>query len=217
MLQIKTFTFNDFQENTYLLYDESKECIIIDPGCYHASERDALTDFITDKKLKPVRLLNTHCHLDHVFGNAFVAEKYNLGLEIHAKDLPMLQAYASVCARWGVLLDTISGKQPVPSRFMEDGETITFGKNASLEVVFVPGHSPGSVAFFCKEQNFAIAGDVLFYGSIGRTDLPGGNHATLIESIKTRIFPLGDAVTVYSGHGMKTSVGFEKRNNPFLQ
>jgi hydroxyacylglutathione hydrolase len=217
MLQIKAFTFNDFQENTYILYDETKECIIIDPGCNTSAERDMLADFISNKKLIPVRLLNTHCHLDHVFGNAFVAEKYNLGLEIHAKDLPMLQNYQFVCTRWGVMLDEISGKQPTPTRFMEDGETINFGKDNTLEVIFVPGHSPGSVAFFCKQQAFMISGDVLFHGSIGRTDLPGGNHATLIESIKTRILPLGDAVTVYSGHGMKTSVGFEQRNNPFLQ
>jgi hydroxyacylglutathione hydrolase len=217
MLQIKAFTFNDFQENTYILYDETKECIIIDPGCNTAAERDILADFISHKKLIPVRLLNTHCHLDHVFGNAFVAEKYNLGVEIHIKDLAMLQNYQMVCARWGVVLDEISGKQPAPSRFMEDGELITFGKDTTLEVIFVPGHSPGSVAFFCKEQGFVISGDVLFYGSIGRTDLPGGNHAVLIESIKTRILPLGDAITVYSGHGMKTSVGFERRNNQFLQ
>ncbi len=211
MITIQSFTFGPFQENTYILFDETKECIIIDPGCYDEAERAELAAFIESKKLKPVKLINTHCHLDHVFGNGFVADKYNLKLEINKQDLPVLDAYLTTCGLYGLNAEP----SPAPSVFLDEGDIVRFG-NAELEILFTPGHSPGSITFYNREQKFMIAGDVLFYGSIGRTDLPGGNYETLINNIKTKLFPLGDDYTVYSGHGPETNTGFERKNNPFL-
>lgn len=212
MTLVAEFTFNPFQENTYIVYDETKECVIFDPGCYTQAEKDQLTAFIENEGLKPVRLINTHCHLDHVFGNHFVATKYELGLEIHKGELPVLQAAPQVSMMYGIPFPEPS---PEPSAFIEEGATLTFG-NTQLEVLLTPGHSPASISFFCKKQKFVIAGDVLFYQSIGRTDLPGGDFPTLMKSIKEQLFPLGDDVTVYSGHGPSTSIGYERKHNPFL-
>lgn len=212
MAQIVQLVFNDFQENTYLLFDDSGECIIIDPGCNDDAERQELASEIARRQLRPVRLLNTHCHLDHVFGNAFVANSWSLPLEIHREDLPMLQAVPQVCRMYGL---TEPEPSPAPGRFLEEGEIVEFG-NTRLEVIHTPGHSPGSVSFFCEADRFLISGDVLFYSSVGRSDFPGGNHQTLISSIKEKLFPLGDDVRVYSGHGPATSIGFEKVHNPFL-
>ncbi len=211
MISIHSFTFNPIQENMYLLFDESKECVIIDPGCYDNSERAVLSDFISKNDLKPVKLLNTHCHLDHVFGNGYTAKKYDLKLEINKHDLPVLDAFEKSAALYGMNYDP----SPQPSVYLEEGDIISFG-NSRLEILFTPGHSPGSITFYNREQKFMIAGDVLFYGSIGRTDLPGGNFETLISSIKDKLFPLGDDFKVYSGHGQPTTIGFERKNNPFL-
>jgi glyoxylase-like metal-dependent hydrolase (beta-lactamase superfamily II) len=211
MISIHSFTFNPIQENTYLLYDETKECVIIDPGCYDEEERAMLSDFIEKEGLKPVKLLNTHCHLDHIFGNRFVAEKYKLKLEVNRRDLPILDAFQATCNLYGMNCDP----SPQPEIFLEEGDIVKFGKS-QLEILFTPGHSPGSITFYSKADKFMIAGDVLFYGSIGRTDLPGGNHQELISNIKTKLFPLGDDFKVYSGHGPVTNIGFEKKNNPFL-
>lgn len=211
MISIKSFVFGPFQENTYVLYDETKECVIIDPGCYDSRERTALEAFISSNGLKPVKLLNTHCHLDHIFGNGFVAEKYKLPLEINRADKPVFDAYLTTAGLYG--LD--ASPSPEPSVFLDEGDVVKFG-NSALEIVFTPGHSPGSITFFNREQKFMIAGDVLFYGSIGRSDLPGGNSETLINSIKNKLLPLGDDYTVYSGHGPSTTTGFERKNNPFL-
>ncbi len=211
MITVHSFTFNPFFENTYILFDESKECIIIDPGCNTTEEQQKLVDFIDSKQLRPVRLINTHCHLDHIFGNHFVAEKFQLGLEIHQDELPVLDFAVQSAAMYGVSVQ----QSPAPSRFIEDNEMIGFG-NSQLKSLLTPGHSPASLSFFSELDNFVIAGDVLFFGSIGRTDLPGGDHQTLINSIKDKLFPLGDSVVVYSGHGPKTSIGYEKQHNPFL-
>jgi hydroxyacylglutathione hydrolase len=211
MISIHYFTFGPFQENTYVLFDESKECIVIDPGCYDTAERAELAAFIDDKKLKPVRLINTHCHLDHVFGNAFVATTYNLKLEINKLDQPVLDSFLNTCRLYGLNAEP----SPAPSVYLNEGDIVKFG-NSTLEILFTPGHSPGSITFYNREQKFMIAGDVLFYGSIGRTDLPGGNFETLISSIKDKLFPLGDDFKVYSGHGPETNIGFERKNNPFL-
>ena len=213
MTLVASFTFNPFQENTYVLYDDTKECAIIDPGCYTEAEKTQLIDFIEENGLQPVKLINTHCHLDHIFGNRFIAEKYGLGLEIHKGELPVLQAAPQVSMMYGVPFPEVS---PEPSNFIAEGEVVSFG-NTKLEVLFTPGHSPASISFFCREDQFVIAGDVLFYQSIGRTDLPGGDFATLIASINEQLFPLGDEVTVYSGHGPSTSIGYERQNNPFLR
>ncbi len=211
MVKVVTFTFNPFQENTYILYDETKECIIFDPGCSNLTEKQQLVDFIEENELKPIRLINTHCHLDHIFGNKFIAEKYNLKLEIHKEELPVLTYASRAAAMYGVAIEP----SPAPGHFIKEGELITFG-NSQLETLLTPGHSPASLTFYSKEDQFIIAGDVLFRGSIGRTDLPGGDFDTLINSIRTKLFVLPDEVKVYPGHMQATTIGFEKRNNPFL-
>lgn len=211
MIQIQRFVFNPFEENTYILFNETNDCIIIDPGCLHSSEKEEIVRFIKNENLKPVRLLNTHCHIDHVFGNSFIANQYNLGLEIHKNDLAVLHSLPQVSHLYG-----FSAEGSVePSKFLDEGDKIVFG-NSSLDILFTPGHSPGSICFVSQEDKFVIAGDVLFYGSIGRTDLPGGDHETLLNSIRSKLFQLADDFVVFSGHGPETSIGFEKRNNPFL-
>jgi glyoxylase-like metal-dependent hydrolase (beta-lactamase superfamily II) len=211
MITIQVFTFNPFEENTYILFDETKECVIIDPGCSNKSEQEDMVNFISEESLKPVRLLNTHCHIDHVFGNTFIAKKYNLGLEIHQKDLQTLHSLPRVSHLYG-----LNAEESVdPSNFLNEGDQIRFG-NSTLDILFTPGHSPGSICFVSKEDKFVIGGDVLFNRSIGRTDLPGGDHATLLSSIREKLFVLEDDYTVLSGHGQETSIGFEKQNNPFL-
>ena len=211
MISIQTFVFGPFQENTYILFDETKDCIIIDPGCYNDSERSQLASFIEDNKLKPVKLINTHCHLDHIFGNGFIADKYHLKLEINKHDKPTLDSYLMSAKLYGLN----ASPSPQPSLYLNEGDTITFG-NSTLDIFFTPGHSPGSITFYNRNQKFIIAGDVLFYGSIGRSDLPGGDSETLISSIKNKLFSLEDDYKVYSGHGPSTSIGFERMNNPFL-
>jgi len=212
MAVVAEFTFNPFQENTYVLYDDTKECVIIDPGCYTAGEKEQLAAFIENADLKPVLLLNTHCHLDHVFGNAFVAKKYGLDLVIHKGELPVLAAVPEVSKMYGV---PNVEESPAPTKFLEGGDVVEFGES-KLEVLFTPGHSPASISFYSRKDGFVIGGDVLFQNSIGRTDLPGGDFPTLIRSIKEQFFPLGDDVRVYSGHGPATTVGAERQGNQFL-
>ena len=214
MISIASFVFNEFSENTFVLYDESKECLIFDPGCYTQSERDELAAFVEKNELKPVRLINTHCHVDHVFGNAFVAEKYDLGLEIHKGEEPVLEHYMRIASMYGF---TDAQASPVPSAFLKEEEEIVFGNNSKLKMLFTPGHSPASLSFYSQANGFVIAGDVLFNGSIGRTDLPGGDFKTLMASIFSELLPLGDETKVYCGHGPSTTIGHERRYNPFLK
>lgn len=211
MIHVASFTFNPFQENTYILYDETKECIIIDPGCYTENERKQLKAFITKENLKPVRLINTHCHLDHICGNAFIAKEYNLKLEAHEGEKVVLDASVSHGQMYGFVFEP----SPAIEIYLKEGEKITFGKS-ELSILYTPGHSPASISFYSAKDNFVIAGDVLFFMGIGRTDLPGGSHQTLLDSIRRELFTLPDATEVYNGHGQKTTVGFEKANNPFL-
>lgn len=211
MLQVDFFTFNPFQENTYILHDETKDCIIIDPGCYDADEKQKLYDFILKKELKPVRLLNTHCHIDHVLGNKFVADTFKLQLELHLMEVPLLRAVTEYGPQYGIYPDPI----PEPTLLIKEGDFIKFG-NTVLKVLLTPGHSPGSLCFYNEEQKLLISGDVLFQMSIGRTDLPGGNYNQLLASIKEVLFKLPDEVKVFPGHGPATTIGFEKVNNPFL-
>jgi len=214
MAHVISFTFNAFQENTYLVVDDrTKECVIFDPGCFDQGEKDILKTYIETEGLKPVRLINTHCHLDHVFGNKFVSETFNLPLEIHQGELVVLKSATQVALFYGL---PTPDESPEPSRFIEEGEDITFG-DTTLRAIFTPGHSPASLSFYSKKDEFIIAGDVLFKGSIGRTDLPGGDFDTLINVIKTKLFALPDTVKVYSGHGPSTTIGYEKQHNPFLQ
>jgi glyoxylase-like metal-dependent hydrolase (beta-lactamase superfamily II) len=212
MTQVKIFEFNPFAENTYLLYDETGECAIFDPGCYTEEERNALKDFITGQNLKPVRLINTHCHLDHVFGNAFVAKTWNLGLEIHEGELPMLERFEIVCQMYGI---PKSEPSPAPARYIRESEVIQFGKT-SLQVLFTPGHSPASISFYCREEGFVLAGDVLFLEGIGRTDIMGGNMDILLHSIRSQLFTLPEETLVFPGHGPATTIRHEKEYNPFL-
>ena len=211
-MNLAIFTFNPFQENTYVLYDDTKECIIFDPGCFENSEKLELDNFIAANDLKPVRLINTHCHIDHVFGNAFVAKRYGLQLEAHKGEIPVLASCERVGEMYGI--PYLEASPPI-SKFIEGGDVISFG-NTKLEAIFTPGHSPASLSFFCREENILIAGDVLFRESIGRTDLPGGDHDTLIKSIKEKLMILEDDVRVFPGHGPETTIGWEKVRNPFL-
>ena len=213
MIQIQSFIFNGFQENTYLLFDETKECIIIDPGCYDEQEQKTLEKFIAENELKPVQLINTHCHIDHVLGNNFVAHKWNLDLAMHELDLPTLHSVKDYCTVYGF---HNYEESPQPTRFLEEGGQIKFGKS-TLDILFTPGHAPGHIVLHSSKQHFVIVGDVLFQMSIGRTDLPGGDFDTLITSIKEKLFSLDDETTVYCGHGPSTNIGFEKANNPFLK
>jgi len=212
MLSIKAFTFNPVQENTYILYNENRQCCIIDPGCYFEQERASLKEYIEKSVLRPVLLLNTHCHLDHVFGNKFVHESWNLTLHIHEKEKIVLEAAPIAGKIWQLPFDNYEG----PLIMIKEGETIKVGDD-ELEIRFTPGHSPGSVCFYHEAGGFVIGGDVLFNGSIGRTDLPGGDYATLINSIQIQLFTLPDDTRVYSGHGPMTTIGFEKMNNPFVK
>ena len=212
MLSIKCFQFSPIQENTYLLYNEFNNCIIIDPGCYFEEEREILAQFILSNQLKPQILLNTHCHLDHVFGNKFISETYQLTPQIHPNEKQVLDYAPTSGLIYNMPFDNYVG----PLKYIEAGEKIKLD-NDELVSIFTPGHSPGSLSFYCKSQNFVIGGDVLFHRSIGRTDLPGGNFETLISSIKNELFVLPDETIVYSGHGEKTNIGDEKRENPFLK
>ncbi len=211
-MKIKSFTFNPFQENTYVVYDDTKECIIIDPGCYTDKERDELRRFITSEGLKPVKLINTHCHIDHVLGNKFTSELWDLELYMHKEDLPLLENAGNIGKMYG--FEDYEGS-PYPKHFLAQDDTLTFGES-SFKILFTPGHAPGHICLYSKENNLLIAGDVLFNGSIGRTDLPGGDYNTLIKSIKTKLLPLDENTIVYCGHGPSTSIGKEKMSNPFL-
>ncbi|HUR67237.1 MAG TPA: MBL fold metallo-hydrolase [Chitinophagaceae bacterium] len=212
MLSVKSFTFSPVQENTYVLYNEQKQCCIIDPGCYFPEERDELKTGIEKTGLTPVLLLNTHCHLDHVFGNKFIYDTWGLPLHLHEKEKPVLDFAPQSGIMWQLPFDNYDG----PLVYLKEGNNIRIGEE-ELEVRFVPGHSPGSIAFYHEAAGLIIGGDVLFNLGVGRTDLPGGDFDTIIQSIQTQFFTLPDETKVYSGHGPVTTIGFEKMNNPFTK
>jgi glyoxylase-like metal-dependent hydrolase (beta-lactamase superfamily II) len=213
MTSILSFTFNPVSENTFLVFDnETRETIIFDPGCLSPAEEQELVTAIEERQLRPVKLINTHCHFDHVFGNAFIKKKYDLELGIHELEAPLLESAPVVVNMYGMPPMTPS---PPADYFIHEGDTIILG-DASFDVLFCPGHSPGSICFYNKAEGYLIAGDVLFNGSIGRTDLPGGDHQTLIGSILTKLMPLPDETKVYPGHGGPTTIGKERTSNPFL-
>ncbi len=211
MLKIKSFVFSPIQENTYLLYNEFNDCLIIDPGCYFSEEKDELKDFIIQSSLLPRMLLNTHCHLDHVFGNKFVAETWGLTLQLHEKEKKLLDYAPTSGLMYNMPFDNYKGEYI----YLKEGDIVKLGED-KLAVIEAPGHSPGHICFYCAKQNFIISGDVLFNRSIGRTDLPGGNHETLLKNIREKLFVLPDETVVYSGHGPETTIGEEKKYNPFL-
>jgi hydroxyacylglutathione hydrolase len=211
MLKIQSFIFNPVRENTYLLYNEFKQCIVIDPGCYFDEEKELMKEFISRHSLQPVMLLNTHCHLDHVFGNKFIAETYRLTLQIHEKEKPVL-AYAPTSGlMYNLPFDNYEGKLIL----LKEGDKILLGQD-ELQIIEAPGHSPGSICFYCARQNFVMGGDVLFRGGIGRTDLPMGDHQALLNNIRNKLLVLPGQTVVYSGHGPSTTIEEEKMNNPFL-
>ncbi|MCX6204499.1 MAG: MBL fold metallo-hydrolase [Bacteroidetes bacterium] len=212
MLTIKDFCFSPFQENTYVLYNELKHAIIIDPGCYTRMEEKMLTDFINKQDLTPTLLLNTHCHLDHVFGNNYVSETYGLTAHFHPNEQIVIDRLPEAAAKWGVPTEAYKG----PVQYIQQDEIIPFGED-SFTVLLTPGHSPGSVCFYHAGQDFMIGGDLIFKDGVGRTDLPGANPQDLIKSIREQIFPLPDTLTIYSGHGPATTWGREKEHNPYIK
>ena len=211
MIQVKSFTCNPYQENAYILFDETLECVIVDPGMYTGEEQNAVLKFIAEQKLKPVLLLNTHCHIDHVLGNKFIYDTYGLLPQFHKGEEILLNSVTAYAPSMGIRYEV----SPLPETFLEESGDINFG-NSRLEIIFAPGHSPAHLCFYSANDKLLIAGDVLFYQSIGRTDLPGGNHDQLIASIRQKLFVLPDDCKVYPGHGPATTIGFEKKHNPFL-
>jgi hydroxyacylglutathione hydrolase len=211
MITITSFTFGPLAENTYLLHNENGELVIIDPGCYTAAERKVVSDFIAENKLSPKLLLNTHCHLDHVFGNKFIAGNWNLSPWLHAAEQPVLENAPLSGLQWGLPFDGYTG----PLHFLREGDIVSLGDD-TLKVIFAPGHSPGHCCFYCSGQQFLIGGDVLFRMGIGRTDLPGGDFDVLLNSIRRQLFTLPPETIVYPGHGEPTTIAFEMKHNPFL-
>lgn len=211
MIYIKDFEFNPFQEKTYILYDDTGSCVVVDPGSSNKEEEKQIETFISEKKLTPERVLLTHGHVDHVCGSDFLFRKYKLQPELHPEDLEM---YLSAVEH-GLVFDFRINPLPDPLPVLQEKKPVHFG-SSSLEVFHVPGHSQGSVAFHNREQKFVLVGDVLFKDTIGRTDLPGGSLDQLLNSIYSKLFPLGDDTKVYSGHGPETNIGIEKLSNPFL-
>lgn len=212
MLNIRVFEFNPYQENTLVISDESGQCALIDPGCHVASEQAVLTDYIETNGLTPILLLNTHGHIDHMLGNAWARDKWNLPFWTHR----IVEQELAQAPAWGMAMGLKVAPSPAPDHYLEAGDTVTVGSE-TLEVLFTPGHSPGHISFFHRAGKQLFSGDVLFQGSIGRTDLPGGDHATLMTNIVDQVLPLGDDVTVFPGHGPTTSIGAERRSNPFIQ
>lgn len=212
MLAVQVFTFSPIQENTYVLVNEQGEGVVIDPGCYDEAEREALADFFTQNGVQPKLLLQTHCHLDHVFGTRWLAGAYNLVPHLHPLEEELLSLGPAMGLAWDMPFDSYQG----PLVYLEPGQILNIGEDR-LEVLFVPGHSPGHCCFYCAAQGFVIGGDALFRDSIGRTDLPGGDHETLLRSIRERLFTLPGDTIVLPGHGPGTTIGYEKRHNPFLR
>jgi len=211
-MTIKTFTFNPIQENTYLVYDETNEAVVIDAGCISEIEKRALKNYIEENNLILKRVLNTHLHFDHQFGNKFLYTTFGIKPEACKEDEYLLENVVAQTRSFGIAADEEA--QPIGD-YITDNQELKFG-NTTFKAMHVPGHSPGSMAFYEEKEGILFAGDVLFRGSIGRTDLPKGDYATLIQSITNKLLPLPDSTVVYSGHGPTTTIGFERKNNPFI-
>jgi glyoxylase-like metal-dependent hydrolase (beta-lactamase superfamily II) len=211
-LHLKWFTFNLFSENTYILYGDDKDCIIFDPGCSNQQEEETLVSFIEEKQLVPSRLILTHAHIDHILGVRFIANKYKLKPEMHAADVGVYESGAQVARMYGIPFN----QGPQPELFLNEESKIIIDES-TIEILHTPGHSPGSICFYSKVNNFVIGGDVLFNGSIGRTDLPGGDFETLSKSIRTKLYVLPNNTRVFCGHGESTLIGNEKLHNPFVK
>lgn len=211
MIKLKKFTFNPFSENTYLLWDDTLECTIIDPGCSDKQEREALASFISEQGLNAAQLIYTHCHIDHILGHAWACEKYGLSPKYHIDEEAVMEMGKITGDMYGVALE----EGPRATEYLAHGDIVTIGET-EFSCIHCPGHSPGSLVFYDGKQ-LAIAGDVLFRDSIGRTDLPGGNHEQLLDAIRTQLYTLPDDVVIFPGHGPRTTIGYERQNNPFVQ
>jgi hydroxyacylglutathione hydrolase len=212
MISIQLFVFNSFMVNTYLLFDETGECIVVDPACYEEREKQELKDFLVRKNLTLVRNINTHCHIDHILGNGYIAETFRIFPEYHKTSVPFFYTAKEVAGSFGYDMNHI----PEPKGFLDESEKVTFGKS-ELAVFYTPGHAEGSVCFYNQPNGFVITGDVMFKDTIGRTDLPSGDFNLLMKSIREKLFTLPDETVVYPGHGPETSIGYEKLNNPFIR
>ena len=211
MIKVNKFVVNPLGENSFIVSDETGECVFIDPGFYYEEEHQEIKDFIAENQLNPVKIVNTHCHFDHIWGVEFVRNEYKIPFLAHTEDNFWVERATQQAEMFGFEMNSVA---PADS-FLVENEYIEFG-NSRLKIIHVPGHSPGHVVFYSENDKILIAGDVLFYGSIGRTDLPGGDYQTLISNIKNKLFDLPNETKVYCGHGPETSLGFEKRTNPFL-
>lgn len=212
-MHIKRFEFNPFSENTYILFDESKEAAVIDCGALDAEEWTQLNDFVQENNLIVKFVLNTHLHLDHAFGLFYLYKIYNIKPQYHRNEVEMLPNLNRQAEAFGISFP----EESVPvENFLEEGDKVKFG-NVTLEVIFVPGHSPGSLCFYSKKDNCIFTGDVIFRGSIGRTDLWGGDYSLLIHGIKEKLLTLPEETAIYPGHGPVTTVRYEKNSNPFLR
>ena len=212
MLQIKKFTFNPLEENTYIVYDHTRHCIIVDPGCSTLEEETTLSNFILTNHLVVTQVINTHCHIDHIVGNAYVKKKYGVPLAIHPQDAFLLKLSPQYAQQYGIAYC----EPTVAELLLEEDDSIAVGES-QLQVLHVPGHSPGHIALYSAEDNFCIVGDVLFQNYVGRTDLPGGDYAELMRSIHDELLVLDDATIIYPGHGANTTIGVEKKHNPFIK
>lgn len=212
MIHIKSFVCNPYQENTYVLYDDTGAAAIIDPGMYGQAEEEEVSAFIRHHGLQPTLLLNTHCHIDHVLGNRYIRDTYGLLPQFHEGELPLLIEVQNYAPQMGIRYDV----SPIGETFLPETGTVAFGEN-KLTLIFAPGHSPAHLCFYSAEGNFLIGGDVLFRNSIGRTDLPGGNHEQLLSSITSQLYALPDETRVFPGHGHETTIGYEKKTNPFIK
>ncbi len=210
MITVKSFVFNPFSENTYVVFDETRKALVIDPGCYESHEKKELDTYIAKEQLEIAYLLNTHCHIDHVLGNDHVKSKYDPPFLIHKNEVPVLKAVGSYASNYGFA----KYREILPDGFLSENKRLEWGES-KFEILFLPGHAPGHVGFYNAEEKILISGDVLFERSIGRTDLPGGDMDTLIESIQKKLFKLPDDTMVYTGHGNETRIGIEKVSNPF--
>lgn len=211
MITIKTFAFNPFQVNTYILSDESGDCVIIDPGMQGSQEENTVVDYINNNNLKPVMMLLTHAHIDHILGNSFTAHRFNLRLTAHKDCVPFLDNAIAYASTFGLSLESVKDIDD----YIDENEDVIFG-NSRLKVLHTPGHANGSVCFYSEEDKFVITGDVLFNQSIGRTDLPTGDYDLLQKSIWEKLFTLPDETVAYPGHGPETTIGSEKVSNPFV-
>ena len=209
-MNIKTFVFNPFFENTYVLFDDQGQAIIVDPGCYEKSEQEELIRFVEEKDLNVIAVVNTHCHIDHVLGNYAMVAHFNVDLWVPVNERETYQAIPAYAPSYGFTGYT----EAMVGHWFDEG-MLSFGE-LNFQMIEVPGHSPGSMIFYHEPTQVLIGGDVLFRESIGRTDLPGGNHADLLQNIREKVYTLPDTVTVYPGHGVETTIGHEKKFNPFV-